>query len=77
MGVRSFLKRHTRQLLGGYVPRDRKIAFIHVPKCGGSSLDRAIEATIGPPRPRPVPMVARLDDAAAERARLLRGADYL
>lgn len=77
MGVRSYLTRHARQVLGGYVPRERKIAFIHVPKCGGTSLDRAIEAAMAPPLPRPLPLVSRLDDQAAERARRLRGASYV
>lgn len=48
MGLTSFVTRNIRQVVsGGYAGRDSRIAFIHVPKCGGSSLTVALKTAAG------------------------------
>lgn len=48
MGLTGFVTRNIRQMLsGGYAEPDTRIAFIHVPKCGGSSLTVALKTAVG------------------------------
>lgn len=48
MGLTSFLGRNVRQVLsGGYAAPGTRIAFVHVPKCGGSSLTVALKTAVG------------------------------
>ncbi len=49
MGLVDFAQRNLRQLAsGGWVRHRRPLAFIHVPKCGGTSMEIALKTALGP-----------------------------
>ncbi len=78
MGLTAFLRRNIRQLAsGGYVRGDARIAFVHVPKCGGSSLTIALRTAMGPKVQLPFyPAGRHHDHIAAARASEVLGRDY-
>ena len=48
MGLSGFAVRNIRQFFGGgYVKEGPKLTFIHVPKCGGSSMEVALKTALG------------------------------
>lgn len=49
MGLVDFAQRNLRQLAsGGWVRGTSRLAFIHVPKCGGTSMEIALKTALGP-----------------------------
>ncbi len=77
MGLTSFVTRNIRQLAsGGYAAPGARIAFIHVPKCGGSSLTAALKTALGLGVQIPGRGSAVLAHEAASRASEALDRDY-
>jgi hypothetical protein len=77
MGLASFVTRNIRQVLsGGYADPGTRIAFVHVPKCGGSSLTVALKTAVGLGVQVPGRGSAVLAHEAASRAADILERDY-
>ncbi|MFO8182818.1 MAG: sulfotransferase family 2 domain-containing protein [Candidatus Aegiribacteria sp.] len=71
------MSRNARQLLsGGYANPGTRIAFVHVPKCGGSSLTVALKTAIGFHVQIPGRSSAALAHEAASRTAEILDRDY-
>jgi len=73
----NLIKRNIKQISsGGWLDSETRIAFVHVPKCGGTSLKLAIRNTFNPLAQIPGVKSAYLSHDSAHVASEVLGEDY-